>query len=55
MSPALVSSDTHLSDNYEWVDNLLVFDVINVDHDFFIGSSSLDANFVIERKDAEAS
>lgn len=50
VSPALVSSDTHLTDNYEWVDNLLVFDVINVDRDFFIGSSSLDARFVIERK-----
>jgi len=53
VSPALVSSDTHLSDNYEWVDNLLVFDVLNVDRDFFIGSSSLDARFVIERNDAK--
>ncbi len=54
VSPALVSSDTHLSDNYEWVDNLLVFDVINVDRDFFIGSSSLDARFAIERDFSEA-
>jgi len=53
VSPALVSSDTHLSDNYEWVDNLLVFDVLNVDRDFFIGSSSLDARFVIERNDVK--
>jgi lipopolysaccharide transport system ATP-binding protein len=53
VSPALVSSDTHLSDNYEWVDNLLVFDVINVDRDFFIGSTSLDARFVIERNDVK--
>jgi lipopolysaccharide transport system ATP-binding protein len=49
VSPALVSSDTHLSDNYEWVDNLLVFDVVNTSQHFFIGSNSLDARFVIER------
>lgn len=46
-SPALVSSDTHLVDNYEWVDNALVFDVINVDRPYFIGSSWLDAQFQI--------
>ena len=49
VSPALVSSDTHLSDNYEWSDNLLVFDVINVDHDVFIGTNWLDAEFAISR------
>jgi lipopolysaccharide transport system ATP-binding protein len=54
VSPALVSSDTHLSDNYEWVDNLLVFDVVNVDRNFFIGSNSLDARFVIERGQEQA-
>jgi lipopolysaccharide transport system ATP-binding protein len=50
VSPALVSSDTHLSDNYEWVDNLLVFDVLNVDRQFFIGSNYLDAQFSISRQ-----
>jgi lipopolysaccharide transport system ATP-binding protein len=54
VSPALVSTDTHLADNYEWVDNLLVFDVLNVDRHFFIGSSSLDARFAIEREYSEA-
>ena len=49
VSPALVSSDTHLTDNYEWVDNALVFDVINADRPFFIGSNSLDAVFAVER------
>jgi lipopolysaccharide transport system ATP-binding protein len=49
VSPALVSSDTHLIDNYEWADNLLVFDVINVDRDTFIGSNWLDAQFSITR------
>ncbi len=50
VSPALVSSDTHLIDNYEWVDNLLVFDVVNVDRDFFVGSNWLDADFYISRQ-----
>ncbi|MDD5321413.1 MAG: ABC transporter ATP-binding protein [Methylococcales bacterium] len=50
VSPALTSSDTHLTDNYEWVDNLLVFDVINVDKDVFIGSNWLDAHFIISRQ-----
>ena len=54
VSPALVSSDTHLADNYEWVDNLLVFDVLNVDRDFFIGSNGLDARFTIARGGAGA-
>lgn len=49
VSPALVSGDNHLENNYEWVDNLLVFDVVNVDRDVFIGTTWLDAGFVIER------
>jgi ABC-type polysaccharide/polyol phosphate transport system, ATPase component len=50
VSPALVSSDTHLINNYEWIDNLLVFDVINVERDFFIGTNWLDARFSITRQ-----
>lgn len=46
-SPALVSSDTHLENNYEWVDNALVFDVINTDKLYFIGTSYLDAEFIV--------
>lgn len=46
---ALSSSDSHLTENYEWVDNLLVFDVINVDRDFFMGSHWLDAQFQIAK------
>lgn len=49
-SPALVSSDTHLENNYEWVDNALVFDVINTDKDFFIGTNWLDTVFQISRR-----
>jgi len=51
VSPALVSADTHMAGNYEWVDNLLVFDVINVERPLFIGSSWLDAEFDIERRE----
>ena len=50
-SPALVSSDTHLINNYEWIDNALVFDVVNADATYFIGSNWLPAEFSIERKD----
>lgn len=35
---ALVDQDTHLTQNYEWRDLALMFDVINVDKQFFIGS-----------------
>jgi lipopolysaccharide transport system ATP-binding protein len=50
VSPALVSSETHLINNYEWIDNLLVFDVINVERDYFIGNNWLDAEFFISRQ-----
>ncbi|MBZ9744869.1 ABC transporter ATP-binding protein [Mesorhizobium sp. CO1-1-7] len=46
-SVSLASSDTHLENNYEWQDNAQVFDVINANHPFFIGTSALDARFVI--------
>ena len=49
-SPALVSTDTHLVNNYEWADNALVFDVLNADKSTFIGSSWLDAVFDISRR-----
>lgn len=54
VSPALVSSDTHLIDNYEWVDNMFVFDVINADRDVFIGTNWLDARFSIYRHSPDA-
>lgn len=50
VSPALVSSDTHLINNYEWIDNLLVFDVVNVDREYFIGTTWLDVRFSIIRQ-----
>jgi lipopolysaccharide transport system ATP-binding protein len=45
VSPALVSSETHLINNYEWIDNLMVFDVINVERKFFIGTIGLMLGF----------
>jgi len=51
-SPALVSSDTHLVDNYEWTDNALVFDVVNPDRTYFIGSNAMDAKFEVSREES---
>ena len=48
-SPALVSSDVHTADNFEWIDNALVFDVMNADFPFFLGSNHLDAKFQASR------
>ena len=44
-SPALVSTDTHLDNNYEWTDNALVFEVVNSRQSYFIGTSALDCVF----------
>jgi len=52
VSPALVSSDTHLENNYEWTDNMLVFDVVNFEYPVFIGSNWLEASFDISRTQA---
>jgi lipopolysaccharide transport system ATP-binding protein len=49
VSPALVSTDTHLVNNYEWTDNALVFDVTNSELPFFIGTSWLDGTFTIKQ------
>jgi lipopolysaccharide transport system ATP-binding protein len=49
-SPALVSTDTHIVNNYEWTDNAFVFDVMNADYPVFIGSNHLDAQFEIHRE-----
>lgn len=47
VSPALVSTDTHLVDNYEWQDNAFVFDVINASFPTFIGTSHIKPEFMI--------
>jgi len=54
VSPALVSTDTHLSDNFEWVDNLVVFEVMNMGQPMFIGTNWLDASFSVDRNDPKS-
>lgn len=49
ISPALVSTDTHLDNNYEWSDNLIVFEVVNFDKPEFIGTSYINADFKVKR------
>jgi lipopolysaccharide transport system ATP-binding protein len=49
-SVALCSADTHLESNYEWIDNLLVFDVINTDKPIFVGVNWLDAGITVSRE-----
>jgi len=45
---ALTSSDTHLSNNYEWRDRALVFSVVNLNHDDFTGCVWLEPSIEIE-------
>jgi lipopolysaccharide transport system ATP-binding protein len=39
---ALVSTDTHLENNYEWRDLALVFNIINIDKPNFVGVAWID-------------
>ncbi len=50
VSTALVSSDTHLVDNYEWRDLALVFNVQNLGLPFFIGSSYMNPSIKVARQ-----
>ena len=50
IATALVSTDTHLENNYEWRDLALLFTVINIDHDYFIGNCWMDPTLEIQRK-----
>ena len=47
---ALTLDQTHVSSNYEWVDNALVFEVVNTDKPMFVGTTFLDTRFSIVRK-----
>lgn len=44
---ALHAGDTHADSNFQWTDNILVFDVANTEHPVFIGSTHLNASFEI--------
>lgn len=47
---ALVSTDTHLVNNYEWRDLALVFNVMNMNLPHFAGCNWLDANIGIAQR-----
>jgi lipopolysaccharide transport system ATP-binding protein len=47
ITTALTRGESHLDQNFEWSDNLLVFDVINVDKAVFIGNHWLDTTFEV--------
>lgn len=51
ISTSLVSNDTHLENNYDWQDNMLVFDVINSSKHYFTGLIYLPAAFSIHKDD----
>ncbi|WP_425599681.1 ABC transporter ATP-binding protein [Luteimonas abyssi] len=49
VSTALVSTETHLVNNYEWRDLALVFTVVNMNHPFFIGSTWMQPRISVQR------
>ena len=49
VATALVSTDTHLVNNYEWRDLALVFTVMNISHAHFVGCAWLDPLVEIQR------
>ena len=49
VATAIVSTETHLVNNYEWRDLALVFTVMNMRRPHFEGSAWLDPSIGIER------
>lgn len=49
IATALVSTDTHLVNNYEWRDLALVFTVMNISHSHFVGCTWLDPLVEVQR------
>jgi lipopolysaccharide transport system ATP-binding protein len=49
VATAIVSTDTHLVNNYEWRDLALVFTVVNMRRPYFEGSAWLDPSIEITR------
>ncbi|WP_236238065.1 ABC transporter ATP-binding protein [Pseudomonas faucium] len=47
---ALVSTDNHLVNNYEWRDLALVFNIININKDHFAGCAWIDPKIEIEAR-----
>lgn len=50
ISIALHDQENHLTENYDWQDLSLVFNVVNVNKTYFQGSNWLDQSITIERK-----
>ncbi|MBB3225875.1 lipopolysaccharide transport system ATP-binding protein [Luteibacter sp. Sphag1AF] len=48
ISTALVSTDTHLVDNYEWRDLAMIFTVANHSHPHFVGSAWIPPHIDVE-------
>ena len=48
LQTALVSSDTHLKNNYEWRDLAFIFTIVNKDKDHFAGCLWMDPDIRIE-------
>ncbi|WP_447955916.1 ABC transporter ATP-binding protein [Vreelandella sp. EE7] len=55
VSLSLHSSDTHLARNYQWIDHALVFQMVNMEKDFFLGSSWIMPAIDCERDVASGS
>jgi lipopolysaccharide transport system ATP-binding protein len=49
VTTALTSSETHLSDNYEWRDLAFLFVVMNMNRNEFVGTSWLEPRVEILR------
>ncbi|CDX55509.1 ABC transporter related protein [Mesorhizobium plurifarium] len=49
LSIALHTGDVHIDSNFDWIENVEVFDVINSDRPFFVGTSRLEHAFEIVR------
>ena len=47
ISSALHANDTHISENYEWRDQILTFNIVNTSKKNFLGSSWLEQNIRI--------
>ncbi|MEN3293894.1 MAG: lipopolysaccharide transport system ATP-binding protein [Burkholderiales bacterium] len=50
IATALASSDTHLKNNYEWRDLALMFNVMNIKREHFVGCAWLDPEIEIQRR-----
>ncbi|MEA2120103.1 ABC transporter ATP-binding protein [Halovibrio sp. HP20-50] len=55
VSLSLHRSDTHLTHNYQWIDHALVFQMVNMEKDFFLGTSWVMPTIECERQAATSS